>query len=101
MRRAEHNLDIPQAAGAGDPQRCDTYVDKWVGVDGAWTGTLDVEGQLLALGGWATVASVAAAAGLPAFVEVRPLFFAVRVNTTHVATGAPTAALVGLDRRTE
>ncbi len=99
MRREDHTLDVPATPGPGKVQRCDTYVDKWVEVAGTFTGSCDVEGRFKPAGAFYTVASVAGA-GAPTLVEVRPLFYEVRLNTT-AATGAPTGHLAGLNRRTE
>ncbi len=98
MRREDHDLDVPAAPGPGKVQRCDAYVDKWVEVAGSFTGSCDLEGQLAPGGAFYTVATVAG--GVPTLVEVRPLFYYVRLNTT-AATGVPTGHLAGLNRRTE
>jgi hypothetical protein len=58
-----------------------------------------VEGQLTPSSAWVTVDT--AAGGVTTVIEVRPLFYAVRINTTSVTDGTPVARLVGLDRRTE
>ncbi len=100
MRRVEHALNVPAAPGLGDPQRCDSYVDKWVGVDGTFTGTLKVQGQLTAMSSWVDVPSGTATGGVTIVIEVRAPFANVRVDTTSVATGTPVCKLAAFDSRT-
>ena len=98
MRRVDETLDIPQSAGAGDAKLVETYVEKWVEVDGTFTGTCEVQGRLSPSSAWVTVNT--ATGGTPALIEVKPLFHDLRVDTTNVATGAPVAKLAALDART-
>lgn len=100
MRREERTFSVPAAgAGGGTEIRCDTWVDKWAEVESSgYTGTVAVEGQLTDSGPWATVGT--ATAGTAAQIEVRPLYWAVRVNTALVLTGTPVVRLIGLDART-
>lgn len=99
MRREDRELKAPDSPGEGEPVTTDTWVEKWVDVAGAFTGTADVEGRLSKDSTeWHVVDTVTG--GTPELVEVRPLFYEVRLNTTNVASGTPAARIVGLDRRT-
>lgn len=99
MRREDRDLDVPVSLGGGAPTRCDTWVDKWVEIPAGFTGSLDVEGRLSSgSAGWVTVGT--GNGGTTTILEVRPLFYELRINTTNVTGGTPAAHLVGLDRRT-
>lgn len=101
MRREDRTLNVPASPGAGEATRCDTWVEKWVEVDGTFTGTCDVEGQLSPGGTFRKVTSGTATGGVPLLIAVTPLYYALRLNTTNVLTGEPVAKLSALDRRTE
>lgn len=97
MRRVEHTLDVPETPGEGEGQDVSTYVEKWVEVRGTFTGTVTVQGQLTAEGGWYDVE--ATDPGTPALIQVLPLFRAIRLDTSD-ASGTVFGELVALDRRT-
>lgn len=101
MRREDRDLNVPDSPGSGTGTRCDTWVDKWVEVDGTFTGSVAVEGRFAPdSANWVQV-DTAAGGTQTTLIEVKPLFYEVRLNTTSLSTGSVVAKLAGLDRRTD
>lgn len=99
MRREERPINFPGADATGTPTNVADFNGGSVGLDGAWTGTVAIEGLLSSsMGTWTTIAGAVAGAGVYA---VTSPFCQIRINGTAMSgpNGAK-AIFVGFNTRT-
>lgn len=100
MRREERDIQIPANGQVGTPIPTIEFNGMWLGIEGTFTGSVDVEGLLSKdLTVWTAIAQNLAAATV---IEIAPQFAEVRINGTNLTgiTGGK-AKLVGFNTRTE
>lgn len=102
MRREERPINFPGAGDEGTPCMVNDFEGGWIGLDGTWTGTVDVEGlistQQEGFETWATIASAVAQGGT--VIEVKTPFAQVRINGTNMSAPEGVAVFVGFNTRT-
>jgi hypothetical protein len=100
VRREERDIKIPDNGQIGTGVPTVEFNGMWLGIEGTFIGSVDVEGLLSAdLTVWTTILAGVNAATV---VEIKPQFAQVRINGTNLTglTGGK-AKLVGFNQRTQ